>query len=108
MRAFISLNQSLRGFDAVSAVSAQSGVAAIMKKNDVPVISIALDSLTRVVLYFVGCRRTPIEAGYIPHHGLKPKFVCSREHRRTSCSIRWTKELRHDSGCVRNHLRAIG
>ncbi len=108
MRAFISLNQSLSGFDAVRAISAKSGVAAIVKKNDVSVCSIALDSLARVVLDFVGRRRPPIEAGHIPHHGFESELARSREHRRTPCSIRGAKKLRHNSGSVRNSLRAVG
>src|SRR5579884_1957575 len=108
MRALVSLNQSLSGFDAVRAVGANRGVATIVKKNDMSVSAIALDSLARVVLDFVGRRPAPIEAGHVPHQGFKPELACSREHRRTSCSIRRTKKLRHNSSSVGNDLRTVG
>jgi hypothetical protein len=108
MRSLISLNQSLSGFDAVRAVRAKPGVAAIVKKNDVPVAAIAIDPLARVVLDFISRRRTPIEAGHVPHHGLKPELARSRERRRTPCSIGWTEKLWHNSGSVGNDLRAVG
>ena len=83
-------------------------MAAIVEKNDVSVSPIALDSFARAVLDRVGRCLPPIETGYIPHYGLKPELACSREHRRASGSIRWTKKLRHDSRGVGNDLRAVG
>lgn len=108
MRAFISLNEPLSGFDAVRSVCAQAGVTAIVKQNDMSVSSIAIDSLARVVLDRVGRCAAPIEAGYIPHHGLKPAFARSREHRRATRSKGRTKEFRHRSCGVGNDLRAVG
>lgn len=108
MRALVSVNESLGGFDAVGAVCTQAGVTAIVEKNDVSVSSISIDSLARMVFDRVGRCAAPIEAGYVPHHGFKPELARSREHCRTSGSKRRTKEFRYHSSRVGNHLRAAG
>src|SRR5690348_11161518 len=108
MRAVISLNQALSGFDAARAIGAEAGMAAIVKKNDVSVSSIAIDPLTCMVLNRVGGGSPPIEAGHIPHDRFESELAGGTEHCRPPGAKGRPKEFRPDSRGIGNHLRTIG